>query len=107
MGKKSQGCSEGKRNPEFYTFPINFIRKHHNKNSSWEKVNLGSLPIEPYRDDLGSELIAQALEIDYPARPELCGERPSCNTRRVTSLHRLIADERHPLTVGRPGLLSE
>ena len=70
MGKKAQGCLQGKRNPEFYTFPLSFIRKHHNKNSSWEKVNLGSLRIDPYRDDLGFELIAQALEVHYPARRE-------------------------------------
>lgn len=69
MGKKGQGCLPGRREPEFYTLPVSFIREHHDKSSSWEKVNLASLTIEEFRNDLGFELIAQALEIEYPERP--------------------------------------
>lgn len=53
-------------NPEFYTFPVSFIRQHHNKASSWEKIRLRGLDIGAYKDYLGFELIANALEIDCP-----------------------------------------
>ena len=62
-------CHTGRREPEFYTFPISFIKQHHNKNSSWEKVRTKGLEIEQYRNGQGFELIAQALDIPYPSRP--------------------------------------
>lgn len=62
-------CRAGLREPDFYTLPVDFIRQNHNKASSWEKVRLGKLNIEPYRNEKGFELIATALRIDYPARP--------------------------------------
>jgi hypothetical protein len=70
LGKRGQGCLEGRGEPEFYTFPVSFIRKHHNKNSSWQKVRLGNLKIDKYKGDKGLELIARALRIPYPTRPE-------------------------------------
>jgi hypothetical protein len=69
MGKRRQGCLEGRREPEFYTLPVSFVAEHHDKSSSWEKVNLRNIPIEDYKNDLGFELIAHALEINYPTRP--------------------------------------
>jgi hypothetical protein len=67
-GKKSLDC---RHEPEFYTFPVSFIQEHHDKSSSWEKVRLKNLDIDEYKDAKGFELIAQALGIPYPARPEL------------------------------------
>jgi len=59
----------GNRPPEFYTFPASFIRRHHDASSSWEKVRLGKLNIERYKNDRGFELIAKELKISYPTRP--------------------------------------
>ena len=70
MGKRRRGCLEGKREPEFYTLPVSFIKEHHDKSSSWEKVRLGKLNIEAFKNDLGFELIAEALNIGYPTRPD-------------------------------------
>ena len=55
--------------PEIFTFPLSFIKHHHDATSSWEKVLLGKLNIEEYKNERGFELIARALKIDYPARP--------------------------------------
>ena len=51
--KKRVPAIEGKREPEFYTFPIEFIRKHHNKTSSWQKVMTRGLDIDKYKNDDG------------------------------------------------------
>jgi hypothetical protein len=71
LGKKRRGCLEGRGQIEFYTLPVDFIREHHDKSSSWEKVNLRNLDIEEYNGDRGFELIAESLGIPYPARPDL------------------------------------
>ena len=63
-----------RRDPEFYTFPVGFIGQHHDKSSSWEKVRTANLDIEQYRNQNGFELIAQALDVDYPARVALEAE---------------------------------
>jgi hypothetical protein len=68
-GKKN---NNGKREPTFYTFPVSFIKKHHDKTSSWEKIRFGKKhDLDEYKDAKGFELIAQALGIPYPARPSL------------------------------------
>jgi hypothetical protein len=59
----------GRTPPVFYTFPASFIRRHHNMASSWEKVRIGKLRLDRYKNESGFELIAKALKIDYPARP--------------------------------------
>lgn len=69
FSRKTLSAVEGRQSPEFYTFPINFVRKHHNKASSWEKVRLKHLNIEPYKNDRGFDLIAKVLRIEYPAKP--------------------------------------
>ena len=60
----------GKEAPEFFTLTKEFIRKHHNSSSSWQKVMLKPLKdeIEPFRGDLGFELIAQKLGIARPIK---------------------------------------
>jgi hypothetical protein len=62
------GGAGERSDPEFYTLPLDFIRQHHNKTSSWEKVQLRGLELEEYRNEQGFELIAKALEIPYPSR---------------------------------------
>lgn len=68
VGNFFRSKTTGDREPEFYTFPTEFIKQHHNKASSWEKVQLRGLDIEKYKNEKGFELIATALEISYPAR---------------------------------------
>jgi hypothetical protein len=62
--------SQGACDAEFYTLPTEFIRKHHNKSSSWQKVRLGSLQDEigQYKNEKGFEQIAKALGIPKPSR---------------------------------------
>ncbi len=62
------GCRAGAREPEFCTFPVEFIRQHHNAESTWEKVRTRGLDIDCYRNERGFEQIAQALKIPYPEK---------------------------------------
>lgn len=60
--------SEGAAEPEFFTLPNAFIREHHDKRSSWQKVRLKNLDneIHPFAGEEGFEQIAQALGIAKP-----------------------------------------
>lgn len=60
----------GAAQPEFFTFPASFIRKHHDKSSTWEKVNLGGMDrrILRYKDQDGFEQIAKKLGVEQPQR---------------------------------------
>ena len=62
--------SQGAREIEFYTLPNEFIRKHHNKSSTWQKVRLKAVEkeIEQYKNEKGFEQIAQALGIPKPTK---------------------------------------
>jgi len=70
---KFYGRNDGLKGAEsvvFYTLPRYFVRKHHDRKSSWEKVRLRGLnkEIQKYRDDKGFELIAKALGIEKPRK---------------------------------------
>jgi hypothetical protein len=60
----------GSREPEFYTLPNEFIRQHHDPRSSWQKVRLKNLEteLEPFKNDLGFELIASKLGVPKPTK---------------------------------------
>jgi len=66
--KAKRHSREGARDPESYTFPASYIREHHDRTSSWEKVMTRGLNIERYRSHDGFEQIATALRIEYPSK---------------------------------------
>jgi hypothetical protein len=65
---KRNSCRTGAKQPEFYTFPREFIKKHHNTSSSWEKVLIRGLSVEEYKDEEGFEQIARDLGVAYPEK---------------------------------------
>jgi hypothetical protein len=69
FGGKNDGAA-GRREPEFYTLSNDFIREHHNADSSWQKVHLRHLQeqIESFHNDAGFDLIAEALGVPRPRK---------------------------------------
>lgn len=69
LGKaKRYAARDGASEPEFYTLTPAFIREHHDSRSSWEKVRMQGIDLSPFKNDLGFELIAQALNVPYPSK---------------------------------------
>lgn len=70
FGKLAAGrkCRDGARETEFFTFPVSFIRDHHESSSSWEKVRTRGLEIDSYKNERGFEQIAKRLRINYPEK---------------------------------------
>ena len=66
--------SQGAREVEFYTLPNEFIRMHHNKSSSWQKVRLRPLEseIEQYKNENGFAQIAKSLGVSKPLKKRGC-----------------------------------
>ena len=67
---KSKKTIEGIKEPEFYTLPVNFVRKYHNNKSVFGKVSLLGMDevLLDYKNENGFELIAKDLRITYPAK---------------------------------------
>jgi hypothetical protein len=62
---------EGLQVPEFFTLPIQFVRRHHRKVASgFDRVRTRNLNLQPYLNDQGFDLIAKDLRIPYPDRPK-------------------------------------
>jgi hypothetical protein len=57
---------DGACEPEFYTLTSDFIRANHDPKSSWGKVRTRGLDLSAFKNELGFELVAQALGVDYP-----------------------------------------
>lgn len=67
---RKRPAREGLCDPEFYTLPRDFIKEHYTVVASgWEKVKTRHLDLEPFKNELGFELIAAALGVPYPSRP--------------------------------------
>lgn len=66
---KNDGTN-GEQEPELYTLPRDFIKKHHDPTSSWQKVKLKSVQseIDQHKNSLGLEFIAAKLGIPKPRK---------------------------------------
>jgi hypothetical protein len=64
---------QGLREPEFYTFPKEFIKLHHIKSRSWQKVRLRRLKeeIEQFKGENGFEQVAKCLGVLRPHKQRL------------------------------------
>ncbi len=56
----------GAREPEFFTFPVSYIREHLRRENGEARVETGGLDIVRFKNDAGFEQIAAALGIPYP-----------------------------------------
>ncbi len=64
---KKRPVLEGFSEPEFYTLPIDFIKRNHHKLASgWERVLTKGIDMEQYKNERGFEIIAADLGITYP-----------------------------------------
>ena len=61
---------DGTTDPVFYTLPNAFIKKHHSKSTTWQKVLLKKLKdeIEQYKNESGFEQIAQVFGVPKPMK---------------------------------------
>src|SRR5208282_1881762 len=66
--KRDQSPLAGECEPEFFTLPAAWVRKHQDKKSSWGKLRLRRLDVDRFKGGKGFELIARALKVGYPAR---------------------------------------
>ncbi len=64
---RKQPVRDGCRDAEFYTLPREWIIKNHKiAQSGWEKVHTKNQPLDEFKNEAGFELIATALDIQYP-----------------------------------------
>ncbi len=81
---RRNACRDGACEPEFYTFPVSFIREHHDTRSSWEKVRTRGLEIDRFKNERGFEQIARDLRIEYPEGARSRNSGPSNSTVQRT-----------------------
>jgi len=50
-----KGATPERSEPEFYTLPLEFVKQHHDKSTSWERLRLRGLDveIEEYKNEKG------------------------------------------------------
>jgi len=65
---KHHPTRDGERDPELFTLPVEFIRQHHRKEGSWEKVLTRGLDLQAYAGAKGIDQIATDLGIPYPEK---------------------------------------
>src|SRR5688572_10470884 len=60
----------GARDPEFYTLPVAFVKKHHpRQGKGWEVFRANKSALAAFKGEAGIEQIARDLNIPYPDRP--------------------------------------
>ncbi|MEK6629493.1 MAG: hypothetical protein AABY89_02030 [Acidobacteriota bacterium] len=60
---------QGARPPEFYTLPVNIVRRLHSETQAgWQRVLTKGVDLSRYRDERGFEQIARRLRVPYPSR---------------------------------------
>jgi hypothetical protein len=63
------GEEGGRRQPEFYTLPREFVQQHHYRpESGFQKVHTKGLDLSLFKDEVGFEQIARDLSVSYPSR---------------------------------------
>lgn len=89
--------SSGELEPEFYTFPREFIRAHHNASSSWQKVRLRNLEdeIECYKNQAGFEHVAQKLGVPRPRKVRGLAVAEKRSDRPKRAKHEDHSGDRH------------
>lgn len=64
---KKKPVRNGFAEPEFYTLPVEFIKRNHQKAvSGWERVLTKGKDMQQYKNEHGFEIIAMDLGIPYP-----------------------------------------
>jgi hypothetical protein len=82
---KDQSPRAGQREPEFFTFPAAWVKKHQDKKSLWGKLRLKRLNTDQFKNGRGFDLIADELGIKYPARARRMPGSRTNDQRRKTN----------------------
>lgn len=78
-------CRDGSRAPDFFTLPPSFVRAHHQKSRTWEKVRTKGQDMERFKNEDGFEQIASVLKIPYPITHSSRTPRPAYHRIRQHS----------------------
>jgi hypothetical protein len=105
--RRGQETRAGFREPEFYTLPREFVMKHHRvSQSGWDRLILKGLNVEEYKNEVGFEQIANALEIPPPRRVWLSATNGSISSalkrrdsqRKIRPIARRSAGSKNGMT---------